>query len=126
MKIHMHTEEDLEFSEFWEPIFEVIPSAPEQQYSALQMFATAMALCTYSVLVGYGEAIDAGTDLIRIRIRWDYMDNPYRIGQLDMNIHWPELPETRLEAARRAAGHCTLHNTLEHPPRVSTNVERDA
>ncbi len=37
-------------------------------------------------------------------------------------IHWPELPASRRAAAERAAGHCTLHHTLEHPPRVTTTV----
>jgi uncharacterized OsmC-like protein len=126
MKIHMHTEEDLEFTEFAEPAFELVPSSADQQYSALQMFATAMALCTYSVLFGYGENIDTDVERIRIRIRWAYAEHPFRIDRLEMDVHWPELPESRLEAARRAAAHCTLHNTLEHPPRITTTVERDA
>jgi len=124
LKIQMHTEEDLEFSDFSEPTMDIAPASPELSFSALQMFATSLALCTYSVLVGYGETIDTDTTDLRIRIRWAYDESPFRIGEIEMTILWPDVPQSRLEAAERAAGHCTLHNTLERPPRVSTTVQR--
>lgn len=122
MKIYMHTEEDLEFSEFSEATFELVASSSDQHYSALQMFATSLALCTYSVLAEYGDTIDTDTGELSIRVRWEYEQSPFRVGMIDMAVTWPGVPKSRLEAARRAATHCTLHHTLERPPRVITTV----
>jgi uncharacterized OsmC-like protein len=92
-------------------------------YSALQMHATALALCTtYSVLVAYGENIGIDTQEMVIGMRWSYAEDPYRIGEIAMRVRWPGLPQDRLVAARRAASHCVLHNTLRQPPEVATEI----
>ena len=126
MKIHLHDGEDITFSDFDDPGFDIITDDPETHYSALQMFATSLALCTYSVLISYAEQIDTATHRLSIRVRWDYVEHPYRIGHIDMQLHWPELPESRLKAAERAASLCTLHNTLHNPPEIKTTVDRKA
>jgi len=59
-------------------------------------------------------------------VRWEYSDRPFRISALSMDIDWPGVPASRVAAASRAAAHCTLHNTLTHPPRVETRVHRVA
>jgi uncharacterized OsmC-like protein len=124
MKIIMHTEEHLEFKEFDQPGFDIEAHDPEAHYSALQMFATSLALCTFSVLVSYGETIDASTDNVSVRVRWSYVEHPFRIGHIDMDIRWPGVPPSRLRAARVAASHCTIHHTLEKPPEMVTEVHR--
>ena len=122
MKIVMHDEEDLEIKEFGSPEFEIESVNSQAHYSALQMFATSIALCTYSVLAGYGEQINSPTKNIVIRIRWSYVEDPFRIGDINMEISWPGLPESRLKAAQRAASDCTLHHTLENSPSIVTQV----
>ena len=125
MKVVMHRSEDIELIEFDEPGLNIEQHDPEAHYSAMQMFATAMGLCTYSVLAGYAEQSNTPTEKLRVRMRWSYAEHPYRIGQIDMNIHWPELPPAKREAAQRAATKCTIHNTLEHPPEVATRVSSE-
>lgn len=122
MRVILHTEEDLEFRDFGTPSLEIQPEDPGAHYSALQMFATSLALCTYSILASYAEQIDIPDENLVIRMRWIYAEDPMRVSDIDMDIEWPELPSSRLEAARRAAAHCTIHNTLAHPPRVETRV----
>lgn len=124
MKAILHGENNLEFRDFEEPDLQVDARDPEAHFSALQMFATSLAVCTYSVLAAYAEQIEASTEDLAIRLGWDYAEGPFRIGAIDMNINWPQLPENRLKAAQRAAAQCTLHNTLEHPPPVNTEVSR--
>lgn len=124
MRAILHSENDLEFRDFEDPDLQVDAQDPEAHFSALQMFATAMAVCTYSVLAAYAEQIEASTEGLAMHLSWDYAESPFRIGALDMAITWPQLPESRLKAAQRAAAQCTLHNTLEHPPPVKTEVRR--
>lgn len=122
MNVIMHHSEDLELKQFDQPGLSIEPQDPEAHYSAMQMFATAMGLCTYSVLASFADQDDTPTDQISLRMRWEYAEHPYRIGQFNMEIQWPELPPSKLEAAQRVASKCTLHNTLEQPPELSTRL----
>jgi uncharacterized OsmC-like protein len=122
MRILLHSPEDLTLTDFEDPEFRVVPETEEVHFSAMEMFATSIGLCTYSVLMSYAEQASAGTTGLAIRMRWRYAEGPYRISGIDMDITWPELPANRLKAAERAAEQCTLHNTLEVPPQVTTSV----
>jgi uncharacterized OsmC-like protein len=122
MKIIMRSEENLEFRQFNEPGLDIEPLAPEFHYSALQMFATSLAMCTYSVLFAYGEQVQTSTQSLTISLDWTYAKAPMRVNNINMNIQWPGLPSSRLTAAQRAASLCTLHQTLENPPHIVTNV----
>lgn len=122
MKAVLKDEGELELREFEDPGFSVEPRDPSLVFSAMEMFAVSMALCTFSVLASYAEQIDADTKDVVVGIRWDYAEDPARIGRIEMAIDWPALPESRRHAAERAAAHCTLHNTLEQPPSVQTRV----
>jgi uncharacterized OsmC-like protein len=124
MKVIMHDEENLEFRQFHHPGLEVEPEKPQLQYSALQMFATSLAICTYSILTSYAEQINASMENLSMSVKWKYSKDPVRVEHVDMDIHWPELPESRLKAAQRAASYCPLHQTLAHPPEVVTHVEK--
>ncbi|HKK13678.1 MAG TPA: OsmC family protein [Gammaproteobacteria bacterium] len=122
MKVVLHSEEDLEFTEFDTPGLELEAEDSGAQFSALQMFATSLAMCTFSILMAYAERAGADPASLTMRLRWSYGEDPMRIAHMDMDIHWPDLPESRLRAAERVAARCTLHNTLEHPPEVVTRV----
>lgn len=125
MRILMHSEEALTVSGFNEPGFHVdAEEHAHAHFSALQMFATSFAVCTASVLVGYGEQIKVNTDSLRIRMTWRVADKPNRISDVRQEVVWPDLPESRVLAAERAAAQCTVHNTLHQPPDVKTSVRR--
>ena len=123
MRILMHSEFDLTVSDFHSSEFEVdVDPHAHAHFSALQMFATSLALCTASVLADYGEQLGAETHALQIRLRWEVEERPRRISHIEMDIEWPGLPTSRLAAAKRAAAHCTLHNTLHHSTKVETRV----
>lgn len=124
MRIIMNSAEDLDISDFNRPGINIESRDPEAHYSAMQMFATSLALCTYSVLASYAEQIQVKADNLAVHMQWRYGQQPFRIDHIEMEIDWPELPESRLEAARRAAEMCTLHNTLAQPPELVTRVNR--
>jgi uncharacterized OsmC-like protein len=122
MKVILHAKEDVELVDFGDPGLAVEAVEPHAQFGALQMFATSLGMCTYSVLAAYGAQIEVASENLRIRVRWSYAEQPRRIAEIDMRIRWPGLPDSRLKAAQRAAEQCTLHATLAYPPRVGTEV----
>ncbi len=123
MRILLHSNEDLTLREPGEPGFHV-EAAPGVEYGAVQLFAVSLGLCTASVLMGYGEQLRVSAAQLTVRLRWTLAQKPRRVEALQLDIHWPELPESRLKAAERAAAHCTIHNTLHHPPTLRTTVTR--
>lgn len=123
MKLDLRRSTELELSELARPGLHIENDAEGEGFGALQMFAASMALCTASVLHHYAHhVLQVGVEGLRLTVAWDYADKPSRVGRLEMLVSWPELPEDRREAARRAAETCTLHNTLERPPEVVTRV----
>lgn len=122
MKLILHAEHDIELLEGEAPGFEVESEDPAVAFSAIQMFATSLALCSFSVLYSYAEQLQTPADALRIRVRWAYAQEPLRISRILMHIQWPGLPPSRQKAAERAASQCTLHHTLEQPPEVITQV----
>jgi uncharacterized OsmC-like protein len=125
MRIRLHSPEDLTLSDLGAPGFHVeTDEGAQAPYGALQLFAVSLGLCTASVLMGYGAQLKVPAEGLSVRLRWSVAEKPRRVEDLRMEIHWPALPESRLKAAERAAEHCTIHQTLLRPLRVSTTVTR--
>lgn len=124
MIISMLGESDIILRHFDEPGFEIdVDENVQAHYSAMQMFATSLGLCTASLLASYGDQFDTDIDDLSVRVRWTYADDPYRVDQIDMSLQWPSLPSDRIRAAERVAQRCTIHNTLHHEPSIETRVE---
>ncbi len=87
-------------------------------FGPLHMLAASLATCTVAVLASWSDAVGLPLQGLRIRLAWDYVESPYRVGEYRMAIEWPSLPEERLERARRVAEACTVHHTFTHPPRI--------
>ncbi|MFZ0255293.1 MAG: OsmC family protein [Gammaproteobacteria bacterium] len=123
MKIELRSDTEIILSQLDTEGFEVTPAGPEHTFGSMQMFVTSVGMCTFSVLASYGQRLGASADGIVITLKWSYGERPYRIAEIEMRARWPQLPESRLDAATRAAHHCTLHNTLRHETEVVTLVE---
>jgi len=122
MKIRLLGEAELEVSELDSAALDVDPGASGQAFGSMQMFICGVVLCTHGVLFRYGDRFGISTGDLCVRAKWRYGDRPARISAVEMKVIWPSLPESRLDAATRAAHQCTLHNTLRHEAEVDTLV----
>lgn len=95
---------------------------PQRSYSPFHMLASSLATCVYSVLHSWAGNAELPVDDLAIEVGWSFADDPYRVGSLSLELLWPSLPEQRRRAAERAAHLCTVHNTLLHPPEISTTL----
>ncbi len=91
-------------------------------FGPLPMLAASLGTCTLSVLLSWAENVGLDASDLEVVVRWEYVEDPYRVGSFDQEIRWPGLPEERWTAARRVADQCTVHHTLEHPPEMATRV----
>lgn len=94
------------------------PSA-EQAYSPFHMLASGLALCTYSILHSWGETASIPADDLAVEVRWEFAENPHRVGSIAVAIDWPSLPPARTATAHRVAELCAIHATLTHPPTIT-------
>jgi uncharacterized OsmC-like protein len=100
-----------------------IEAATEDQlYSPFHMLGSGLAFCTYSVLASWASNAKLHSDDIIIDVQWTFVEDPHRLGKIDMKIEWPSLPPQRQGAAQRVADMCAIHATLLQPPELLTTV----
>ena len=121
MKITLIAEDGIRLEPLPGPMTIEAESA-DQLYSPFHMFASGLAFCTYSVLASWAGHASLHADDIVIEVRWTFVEDPHRVGRVEMKIEWPSLPPARQSAANRVADMCALHATLEQPPVMTTSV----
>ncbi len=99
--------------------------SPSHTYSPFHMLGSALATCTFSVLYSWVTNSNANfsVDDLQIRVTWEFAENPHRVGQMNMELHWPSLPQDRRAAAERAAQLCAVHATLSHTVPITTELK---
>lgn len=94
---------------------------PDQQYSPFHMLASSLAYCTWSVMYSWATHTKQSADDLAIEVSWKFSDDePHRVSEMHLVFDWPSLPAKKLEAAKRVAHLCTIHETLQRPPAVTT------
>jgi uncharacterized OsmC-like protein len=101
------------------------PSA-EMTYSPFHMLASGLATCTLSVLHAWATNAKVPADDLGVEVGWMFAEDPHRVGEIEVDILWPSLPENRKAAAARVADLCTIKVTLKQPPEVRTEVKTAA
>jgi uncharacterized OsmC-like protein len=99
--------------------FAVESSLPDLPFSPFHMMAASLAHCSLSVMTVWAENAKLEANDLTLEISWTFADDPYRVDWYDMRFDWPSLPAARLEAAKRVIEACTVHATLQHPPRIT-------
>jgi len=94
----------------------------EMQYSPFHMLASGLATCTHSVLASWALHARIPAEDLAVEVGWSFVEDPHRVGAMDVRIVWPSLPAERRAAATRAAGLCTVTRTFENPPTVGVEV----
>ena len=121
MKITLLTDESIRLENDGGPLT-VEAMTAEQAYSPFHMVASGLALCTLNVLHSWATHAKLDADKLAIEVGWSFADGPHRIGEFHMRFDWPGLPESRREAARRAATLCPVHATFAHAPTITVEV----
>lgn len=98
----------------------------EMSYSPYHMLASGLATCTLSVLHAWATNAKLSTQGLALEVGWSFVEDPHRVGSMEVEIDWPGLPENRLTAAKRVADLCTVKVTFAHPPQITTHVKAPA
>jgi uncharacterized OsmC-like protein len=92
-----------------------------------ELFLASLGTCVGYYVVQFCDTRNLDATDMRIQIDGEILPNPGRIGKIAICIRLPfELEEDKIKALIRAATHCTIHNTLMHPPEVRVEVAQEA
>lgn len=59
---------------------------------------------------------------LAIRVRADTLKNPGRLDNFVVEVDAPAVSAEHLDALRAEVLHCTVHNTLTHPPAIQLDL----
>jgi putative redox protein len=63
------------------------------------------------------------TEGLAVSAEFGMAARPARVGAVTVSIELPDgVPEQRKDALLAVASHCTVHNSLEHPPEVRVEL----
>lgn len=83
--------------------------------TAPQVFVASIGSCIGSFAAEYCNRVGIDTTDLTVAIEFEALESPLRLGPMKVRLSLPHAAAgDRLEAVRRAASQCTLHNTLEH------------
>ncbi len=122
MQIHVLDQTELKLSQFDLEELNIHLENDALRYSAIAMFVTSIARCTYAVLEQYAMRMEITTENIETHLTWDFLEDPTRINEINMQILWPELPEKRIASVERASHKCTLSTTIKDCVAIKTSV----
>lgn len=115
MKISLLSDSRLRYEPSPGPLTVDAPT-PDAQFSPYHMVAGGLAACTYAILVSWAQQAHLAVDDLTLEVTWSFVEKPHRLGRLDVHFAWPSLPAERLEAAKRVAARCPVHQSFEHAP----------
>jgi putative redox protein len=85
-----------------------------------ELFAASLASCVAFYAHRFLDRHDIPADGLTVTADFAMADKPARVGEVGITINVPEaVPRERRPALLAVASHCTVHNTLEQPPKVT-------
>ena len=89
-----------------------------------ELFAASLAGCVAFYARRYLARHNLASDGMAVEAEFSAGGTPNRITDITIHVTPPAaLPAQRHKAFLAVASHCTLHNTLEHPPAVEVRLD---
>lgn len=86
--------------------------------SPVELLAGSLGACIAMMVQSYCQRHGYDGD-VGVSLTLELADAPKRIGGVVVDVELPKgVPEDRMDAIRRMAEHCPIHETLKNPPRM--------
>ncbi len=84
-----------------------------------EMLAGSLGACVAMMVQGYCDAHGYTDGDVAVCVSLEMADNPKRVGGFAIDVELPNgIPQEKMDAVRRVAELCPVHETLAHPPRI--------
>ncbi len=87
-----------------------------------ELFLAGLTACVGFYAERFLRRHNLSTEGLRIGCAFDWAENPHRVGAIELTVAAPGITAAKREAFMRVIEHCTVHNTLAHPPEIRINV----
>ena len=123
MKITLVSDDMVRFEETPGAMTIEAPS-PDTVYGPFHMLAGAVADCTFYTVKSWATNAKIAADDLSVEVKVIFAEHPHRAGGIDIRLVWPSLPPERVDAAKRAAALCPIHQSFVRPPTLTTTVDK--
>lgn len=97
------------------------------KYQPTELFLASLGTCMLSTMLEYAQRNGIPLKDISVDMSGQMANGPRRISQVNVVYHLPaELSQVHTDALVRAGNHCTIHQSLAHPPELAVSVDRTA
>ncbi len=91
--------------------------------SPYHLLAGSLASCVVLLIQPWAENVGIDLAPIIIAVSWEHADaGDNRVKEMDVNLSWPGLPDSRTPVVQRLAEACPIHATLLAGTEISTRV----
>ncbi|GLY49829.1 OsmC family protein [Lentzea sp. NBRC 102530] len=100
----------------------------DRAMSPVELFVASLATCVAHYANVYLRRHHLSAEGLHVCVEYQMaVDRPARVSRIKVTSHVAERLEPQQKAALQAVvNHCTVHNTLRHPPEVEIRVEEDS
>lgn len=91
--------------------------------SPVELFAGSLGVCVAMMVQRYCDSHGYTDGQVEASLAIELADDPKRIGAIVIDLELPkDVPENRMEAIKRLADRCPVHQTLANPPTVDIDI----
>jgi putative redox protein len=83
-----------------------------------ELFLASLTACVAFYAERFLRRHTLSTEGLKVSCSYGWATNPNRVGEINLTVEAPGITAAKREAFTRVIEHCTVHNTLEHPPEV--------
>lgn len=83
-----------------------------------ELFVSSLAACVAFYAERFLRRHELPTAILSVACDYSWAENPHRVGAIELKVTAPDMSAAKRAAFQRVIEHCTVHNTLEHPPLV--------
>lgn len=88
-----------------------------------ELFVAGLATCVAFYARRYLRRHKLDANGLAVEASYRLGSAPARVSDIDICVHLPfELPPARRDGLLAVAGHCTVHNSITHPPRIDITL----
>ena len=83
-----------------------------------ELFVASLGACVAFYAERFLRRNALSTDGLKVECTYLWAESPHRVGEIQLVVEAPGLTDAKRAAFSRVVEHCTIHNTLLHPPAV--------
>ncbi|MGZ4619609.1 MAG: OsmC family protein [Frankiaceae bacterium] len=92
-----------------------------------ELFVAGLGACIGFYAERYLRRHDLPLEGLAVSVDYEIGERPARVTSMNIRLALPAgVPAERVPALMAVASHCTVHNSLEHPPQITIKAETQA